>query len=92
MPVYIKKVSSTAPRFTGRQIEIFVKDSQSSISVPDSVVLCDGCNKNIYPGDGYLVYLGKRELAKDLPYDFYCGCCVRVYFPKAKDVANTKLL
>lgn len=83
MSVYKKLVKTTDQRFTGRNIEISTPKEQSSIPVPDTVVLCDGCNKNIYPENGYLVYLGKLELAKDLPYDFYCDTCVRKYFPKA---------
>lgn len=43
----------------------------SSISIPDVVVLCNGCNQNIYPEEGCLVYLGLVEVKKDLPYDFY---------------------
>lgn len=89
--VYIKKVSTTDKRFGNRAIEVCVgstpigdvKLPHSSIPVPDTVVLCNGCNNNVYPGSGYLVYLGKRELDKDLPYDFYCDKCTHKYFPKA---------
>lgn len=83
MPVYKKLVKTTDPRFAGRTTQIIAPVEQSSISVPDNVVVCDGCNVNIYPDDGYLVYLGKEELDKDLPYDFYCPKCVKEYFPKA---------
>ena len=83
MPVYKKLTKTTDPRFGNRSIDIFTPMEGSSIPVPDNVVLCDGCNENIYPEDGYLVYLGKRELDKDLPYDFYCPKCVKEYFPKA---------
>lgn len=85
MPVYKKLVSSTNPRFTGRKVEIFTPEGQSSIPVPvpDTVVLCNGCNQNIHPNDGYLIYLGKEELDKDLPYDFYCSSCVNESFPDA---------
>ena len=83
MAVYKKAVSSTDPRFVGRRIEIFTPHEQATIPVPDVVVLCDGCNGNQYPKDGYLVYLSKMELKKDLPYDFYCSNCVKEYFPKA---------
>jgi len=87
MPVYIKEVSTGDRRFQGRSIGIYTADSISNIPVPDNVVLCDGCNVNIAETEekkGYLVYLDKRELAKDQPYDFYCGECVRRYFPKAQ--------
>lgn len=56
------------------------------IPVPNNVVLCNGCNSNIAETErkeGYLVYLEKRKLDKDQPYDFYCESCVKKYFPKA---------
>lgn len=84
--VYIKKVSTTDKRFGNRAIEICAGSTPiklPQIPVPDTVVLCDGCNTNVYPGNGYLVYLGKRELNKDLPYDFYCESCTKEYFPGA---------
>lgn len=84
--IYIKKVQTTDPRFGNRSMEIHTVEGHTSIPVPDTIVLCDGCNKNIYPNPGYLVYLRKQELAKDQPYDFYCGDCVKEYFPKAKEV------
>lgn len=83
MPVYKKLVKTTDPRFAGRSIDIFTPKERTSIPVPDIHVICDGCNGNIYPDDGYLVYLSKRELDKDLPYDFYCSNCVEEYFPEA---------
>ena len=83
MAAYKKLVKTTDPRFGGRGIGIFTPKEQTSIPVPDTVVLCDGCNENQYPKDGYLVYLSKKELDKDLPYDFYCSNCVKEYFPKA---------
>jgi len=90
MPVYIKKVSTRDPRFSGRSIDIGVPGAGvgplHSILVPNTTVVCDGCNVNAYPNDGYLVYLGKREMEADQPYDFYCEACVRNYFPKAVEV------
>jgi hypothetical protein len=86
MAVYIKKVSTKDTRFTGRNIEILAGNKDidlARIPVPDIDVICNGCNDNIYPDDGWLVYLGKRELKSDLPYDFYCGKCCKSYFPKA---------
>ena len=83
MPVYKKLTKTTDERFAGRGIGIFTPVEQTSIPIPDSVVLCDGCNVNVYPDDGYLIYLGKEELNKDQPYDFYCLECSKEYFPKA---------
>lgn len=86
MPVYKKLTKTTDKRFAGRGIEIFAPGEQTSIPAPDNVVVCDGCNANIAETEekeGYLVYLGKEELDKDQPYDFYCSECVEVYFPEA---------
>jgi len=81
--VYAKKVLTTDSRFKGRAVTILAADDASVIPVPDSVVLCNGCNKNIYPNAGYLVYLDKEEFEADLPYDIYCESCRKLYFPKA---------
>ena len=86
MPVYKKLTKTTDERFAGRGIGIFTPGEQTSIPVPDNVVLCNGCNNNIAETEekeGYLVYLGKRELDKDQPYDFFCPKCVKQYFPGA---------
>lgn len=87
--IYAKKVSTDDSRFTGRSTKIFTPNSLDIIPVPDNVVLCNGCNANMAETEtkeGYLIYLGKRELAKDQPYDFYCYRCTRTYFPKAQYV------
>lgn len=63
-------------------------------SVPDNLVLCNGCNSNIAEAEvidgqipfGYLVYLGKRELKADQPYDIYCKGCLDRLFPKAVNI------
>jgi hypothetical protein len=88
MPVYAKKVQSTDARFSGRSSIIMGADFNESIPVPDSEVLCNGCNENIYPNAGYLVYLGKRELKADQPYDIYCESCLKKYFKGYKEVNN----
>lgn len=100
MPVYIKKTLVTSPRFRNRATTIISGDSEvtrmNSIPVPDNVVLCNGCNHNLCEAEvvegeipfGYLVYLGKRELNGDQPYDIYCPNCTKRYFPKAIEVTN----
>jgi len=87
MPVYAKKTQSTDKRFAGRRVEIYTAEGADCIPVPDAVVLCDGCNQNIYPNAGYLVYLCKRELAADHPYDFYCEACLKKYFKGYKEIS-----
>lgn len=79
--IYTKKVQSTDFRFHNRETIIASVEGIDRIPIPDSVVLCDGCNRNV--AEGYLVYLGKRELKLDQPYDIYCAECLRKYFPKA---------
>ena len=93
MPVYAKKVQTTDPRFSGR-VNLVIGDvgagpvALSEIPVPDNVVLCNGCNRNLHPdpGYGYLVYLGKRQLQADAPYDIYCESCLKRYFKGYKEV------
>ena len=80
MPVYAKKVQSSHPTFQNRETVIASKDDVTVIPVPDNVTLCNGCNRNI--DEGYLVYLGKRELKANQPYDYYCKDCIESYFPK----------
>lgn len=87
MTIYVKKVRRSNPIFHNREIRITSGDILGSgdtvavIPVPDSTTLCNGCNQNIE--EGYLVYLGKRELKANQPYDYYCPSCVKRYFGKA---------
>lgn len=81
MPVYAKKVQSTDPTFHDRTNVIASSDMVILTPVPNSITLCNGCNKSI--PEGYLVYLGKRELNSNQPYDYYCQACLKSYFPKA---------
>ena len=81
MPIYTKKVQSTNPRFHNRETIIATVEGIDRIPIPDAVVLCNGCNRNV--AEGYLVYLGKRELKLDQPCRIYCEECLRKYYPKA---------
>jgi len=86
MLVYAKKVATGAPMFQNRVISVITPDSHTAIPVPNDEVICNGCNGNIHETEakeGYLIYLGKRELAKNEPYDVYCADCLKSYFPKA---------
>ena len=96
MPIYTKKTLVTSPRFAGRATIIASSAGVDRIPVPDNVVLCNGCNGNLCDNEvvdgeipfGYLVYLGRRELKADHPYDIYCADCVKRYFPKAVEVVG----
>ena len=86
MSVYAKKVQSNHPRFNNREIVMAFPGAQDRIPVPNDVVLCNGCNDNISEmekPEGYLIYLSKREMTQDMPYDIYCFVCLKKYFPKA---------
>ena len=71
MTVYLKKISTKADIFKNKRIEIFSTDYSNIINVPDNIVICNGCNQNIYPEDGVMVYIDKEHLDQDLPYDIY---------------------
>lgn len=98
MTMYYKKMATTDPRFKGKTQTIQSWDwphspwdgdppaYQSQISVPDEVVLCNGCNTNLWPGECYAVYLDRQHLEQRQMYDVYCGGCVTKYFPKAREV------
>ena len=55
-------------------------------SIPGTVILCNGCNKNVYPEAGYLLYLNKQDLAADYSYGFYCKGCLEKYFKEYEEV------
>lgn len=84
--VYAKEVETNSPRFCNKKINISYGQHQSIVNIPDHIVVCNGCNKNLFPNPGYLVYLGKRDLDHDHPYDIYCKECLGMYFPKVKYV------
>lgn len=84
--VYAKEVETTDQRFKGRDVVVSSQADVAVIPVPDTEVLCNGCNRNIYPERGFLVYLNECELKYDLPYDLYCDSCLKKYFPKANIV------
>jgi len=84
--IFIRRVSTKDPRFRGRSILLDFREGPEIILVPDEDVVCNGCNRNIYPDDGFLVYLDKWALKNDLPYDIYCESCVKRYFRKAREV------
>ena len=94
MPTYAKKTLVTSPRFGNRATTIISLAGVDRIPVPDNMVICNGCNRNLCEAEvidgeipfGYLVYLDKHELNADHPYDIYCEACTKRYFPKAVEV------
>jgi hypothetical protein len=90
MPIYKKRVSTRDPRFKNRNIGIFTPKSADIIPIPDTEVICNNCNNNIYSTTeetfGWLIYFSKRDVKADRPYDFYCDKCVQKNFPDAIEV------
>lgn len=87
--VFCRGVSTSDARFRDRATVISSGgDMVARIPVPDSVVLCNGCNQNVAEGSevGFLIYLDAEDLAEDRAYDFYCGQCVQRLFPEAECV------
>jgi len=62
--------------------------------------VCKGCYKDLYPGNGYLIYIGELqltdwklaydsyELYNCQPYDLYCEKCTEKLFPKVEEVGE----
>lgn len=75
------------PMFQGRRTRIWDIGPGGGLKltydapVPDTEVLCNGCNQNQHPDPGQVegVYLG------DGLYDVYCTPCRQRYFPEAKE-------
>ena len=91
MTIFIKKVSTRDKRWQGRRSSIVSfapgRMHVDSWSVPDTEILCGGCNENLYNEEeetfGWLVYLDMRSLNEDKPYDVFCEACTIRLFPKA---------
>ena len=86
MPVYAKQVGSDNQVFHNRVTIIASHKLMTRIPILDHITLCNGCNRNI--DKGYLVYLGKRELKANQPYDYYCGDCLKRYFKGYEEVIS----
>ena len=84
MPVYAKKVASTDKIFQNRNTVVIGGGVTTVIPIPNDTTLCNGCNSNIE--EGYLIYLGKRELESNRPYDYYCDSCAKSFFKGMKVV------
>lgn len=76
-------IPTTDPMFSNRGVTVYGGGGtgdmklQSYTPVPDTVVLCNGCNANLYPRECSAVYFDGRL------YDVYCWRCRERYFPKA---------
>ena len=78
--LYIKKISSKDEMFSERKLFIIGADSSIDISrcdIPSELVLCDACNTNIYPNDGYLIYTSKSNYKNNLPWGIVCEKCIK---------------
>ena len=86
MAVYAKKVDRSNPVFKNRSISVTGGGMTTSSPVPDNVTLCNGCNSNVE--EGYFIYLDKKHMEKNIPYDYYCESCQKNYFPDAVVVTD----
>lgn len=92
MPAYVVKTATDEGYFLEQaKIMIALKHDPQSTAVfsppPKKEVLCDGCNTNIYPGTGYIVYLGRKELRANTPYKgIFCRRCVAKFFKGYQEV------
>ena len=82
--VTYRTIPTTDPMFGGRGVTILSGNSyplelQSYTPVPDDVVLCNGCNMNLYPQECDAVYIDGRL------HDVYCAGCRERYFPDARE-------
>lgn len=85
--VIARPILTTDPRFARRACEIYSAGETVRIPMPDTLVLCNGCNANVHETtnqEGFLVYLDHNDLRLDLPYDFYCQGCLERLFPTAQ--------
>ena len=67
--------------YKNRTTEIITENEKISIPMPDHDVLCNSCNGNIYPDNGWLMEYKEGE--KWFTYDIYCDDCQEKYFPDA---------
>lgn len=85
MTVYARKIETTDDIFKNKQIVVSSFDAEGnedilhSNSLPDNIVLCNGCNGNIYPEYGFMVYLDEEQLRQNQPYDVYHEDCLGLF-------------
>lgn len=87
MTTYLRKKESHDPDFFGRTIGVGVPGDMDIIKVPDTEVLCNGCNGNVFPDPVFEVFFSKTDLKMNRPYDVYCEGCAKRMFPKAEIIA-----
>ena len=84
--IYARRTTKENPMFKGRVNSITSLDEdwkpveKQEWAIPDSLVLCNGCNQDI--AEGYLIFLDKAHLKANQCYDIYCEKCMREFFPK----------
>ena len=72
------------PMFKGRGVRLYSGSSFDSltltqaIGVPDDVILCNGCNKNLYDSEELLGLYVNGHL-----HDTYCRQCLTRWWPDA---------
>jgi len=80
--VYLKEISSTDDMFKGQGLTVYSGEDFSSLRITqfipqeDDVVLCGGCNVNLYPEKGTLVFDSIEKVALNTPYDIFHKECI----------------
>ena len=68
--------------YRNRTIDIISESESVSIPIPDDEVICNGCNKNIYPDNGWMMEY--KDGDKWYTYDIYCFDCQEDKFKESK--------
>jgi uncharacterized protein with PIN domain len=97
---YKLKVSTRDKRFKNRSIKIYSYSDNADewedeweteeILIPDTEVVCDFCNTNVYNEKvetfGYLIYTSMEDVRMDRPYMFCCEKCTEKYWKYSKPI------
>ena len=84
--------------YRNRTVDVISENDSVSIPIPDDEVICNACNENIYPNNGWMMEYKDTEgipsfVDSDIEdnddegwktYDIYCETCQEKYFPDAQ--------
>ena len=75
-------ISTKDYAYKNREAIIQSDNSVTKIPIPDDQVICNSCNTNIYPENGWLMEYKDED--KWFTYDIYCFKCRDEYFPNSE--------
>ena len=79
---FARKIETTDDLFKNKKLTVSTIDKDgkediiSSNTLSDDIVLCNGCNGNIYPEPGWMIYFGIDNLRSNRHYDIYHEECL----------------